>query len=149
MATRIVIVVGCLFGLAIIARATDKDAKADDALTKLLKERAKLADDSYQACSVGYEAGTIILDTVLAASNELTDAKLALCDTKAQRIAVLKDQVKRLKDWEAKIKALNSVMAKGGEDDKLARTGVQRVKAEIALELEKRDTPPAAPIRPR
>jgi hypothetical protein len=76
---------------------------------------------------------------LLAATSELAEAKLALCKTKAEKIAVRNKQIELAKDHEAKIKALSDVLARGGEADKLARAGVERVKAEIALELEKRD----------
>jgi hypothetical protein len=116
----------------------EKDAKADDKLTKLFEDRAKLADQDFAACEVAYEAGTLALDSALAAANELAEAKLALCKTKAEKIAVREKQVERAKVAEAKISALNGVQAKGGEFEKLFRSGGERVKAEIALEEEKR-----------
>jgi predicted acylesterase/phospholipase RssA len=136
-------IAACLIAAAMTAgvyvAAADKETKNGDTLARLRQERANLAQKAYTACVVGYEAGTIELDTVLRTANELTDAQLAVCESKAQRIRTREDAVKRLKDHEAKIKVLNGVQAKGGEDDKLARAGVERVKAEIALELERRE----------
>ena len=136
--------VACLIGAAWTAAIVGgaeprKDSKPDDRLIKLYEERVKLADQAYQACKVGYESGTITLDSLLAAFNELADAQLTLCKSKAERIVVRDKQVERAKDAEAHIRALFDVAARGGEPDKLARAGVERVKAEIALELEKRD----------
>ena len=122
----------------------EKGEKGDDKLTKLFDERAKLADQAYQTCAVGYEKGTIELGTLLAAIDELADAKLALCKTKSERIAVLERQVERAKKHETAIRVLSDRQVRGGEADKVARAGVDRVKAEIALELEKRDAAGAA-----
>ncbi len=117
----------------------EKGEKGDDKLTKLFDERAKLADQAYQTCAVGYEKETITLDVLLATIEELGDAKLALCKTKAERIAVRERQVERAKKHESAIRVLSDRQVRGGEADKVASAGVVRVKAEIALELEKRD----------
>ncbi len=139
---RVGAVAACLIAAAmaagVVCVAAEKEMMESDTLSRLRDERVKLAEKAYIACVVAYEGGTIEFDTVLRTANELTDAQLAVCKSKAQRIRTLEDAVKRQKDHEAKIKALNDVQAKGGEDDKHARAGVERVKAEIALELEKR-----------
>jgi hypothetical protein len=122
----------------------EKGEKGDDKLTKLFDERAKLADQAYQTCALGYEKETVTLDVLMAAINELADAKLALCKTKSERIAVLERQVERAKKHESAIRVLSDRQVRGGEADKVARAGVDRVKAEIALELEKRDAADAA-----
>jgi hypothetical protein len=44
-----------------------------------------------------------------------------------------------LAEWDHPGRRRQSLQAKGGEDDKLARAGVERVKAEVSLELEKRE----------
>jgi hypothetical protein len=124
--------------VAVCAAAPDKVEKSDK-LQQLFEARAKLADEAYQACIVFYQAGTITLDELLSAANDLTEAKLALCKTKAERIAIREKQIERAKDYEAQLKALADVNAKGGEANRVARAGVNRVNAEIALELERRN----------
>jgi osmotically-inducible protein OsmY len=142
--SRVGSVVACLIGTALFVAvvcdaATERALKDDDSLTKLFAQRAELAEKAYQSYAVAYQAGTVTLDSVLAANFELAEAKLPLCKTKKERIGVLEKQLQIAKDYEAQIKALNNVNAKGGEFEKLYRTGVERVKAEIALELERRD----------
>jgi hypothetical protein len=128
-----------LTAVVVCRAATDNGASNDDKLTKLLNERVELAERYHKACDVYYEAGQVTFDSLLAATTELYEAKLALCKTKAERIVVREKQTDLLKEYEKKIKALSDVQARGGEADKLYKAGVERVKAEIALELEKRD----------
>jgi hypothetical protein len=103
----------------------------------LFEERAKTAEKAYTACSNAYLTGTLGLDQVLNASNELTNAKLALCKTKDDRFTVRQADVVREKSIEDRIKALANANAKGGEAENLFRASLNRVNAEIALELEK------------
>ena len=112
-------------------------------MAKLFEERAEQADHAYQDCTAAYKRGTIALDPLLAAVDELAEAKLALAKGKEERLAIHDKQVERGKDIEAEIRALNDVAARGGEEDKLARAALARVKAEIAMEQEKRDRAPA------
>jgi hypothetical protein len=123
--------------------ATGKGTNDDEKLTKLFVERTKLADKAYEACDAAYQAGMLTLDVVLTAVNERAEAKLALCKTKAERLTIREEQVKLIKSYEAKIKAFNDAAAKGGEFHNQYMAGVERVKAEIALELEKREAPAA------
>lgn len=119
--------------------ASGKDIRDDDKLTKLLEERATLAEKAYQSYAVAFQAGTVTLDSLLAANSGMADAKLPVCKTKKERIAVREDQFNNAKGIEAQIKALNAVNARGGEFEKLYKAGVERATAEIALELERRD----------
>ncbi|HEV2968531.1 MAG TPA: hypothetical protein VGY55_01000 [Pirellulales bacterium] len=138
---RVGIVGVCLLGLVIACiHAGGADApgeKRSEKLQGLLLERWKTSENAYNACTVGYEAGTLELDTVLTTSNEVNRAKLALCKSKEERIAVRQAHVARQNQIEGKIKALSNVNAKGGEADKLARASLNRVNAEIELELER------------
>ncbi len=130
----------CLIArVVVVCGAAPEKGDKSDKLQQLLEERAKLADEAYQACVVFYQAGTRTHEELLSASNNLAEAKLALCKTKAERIAIREKQIERTKDFEAHLKALAAVFAKGGEADTVARAGVSRVNAEIALELERRD----------
>ncbi len=124
------------------AAAPEKAANADK-LQRFLEERVKLADEAYRLLQASYEAGTMTLDPLMAASNDLTEAMLAMSKTKAERIAIREKQVERANDLEAKLKALNKVNARGGEADKVARAGANRIRAEIALERERRNAPAA------
>ena len=128
--------------IAMLEESRDATAESGDngneSIAKLLEERAKLAEQAYQECAAGYKQDVVTLDSVLAALNELADARLRLCDTKAERIAVLERQAERTLDIEADIRALNAVAARGGEADKLARAGVERAKAESEVERAKR-----------
>jgi hypothetical protein len=140
---RFGLIAACLIAAAMTAGvvcigATGKEVK-DDTLTKLFDERAELAEKAYQCYAVAYQAGTVTLDSLLVANKEMAEAKLPNCKTKKERIGARETQVKNAKDIEAQIRALNNVNAKGGEFEKLYLAGVERVKAEIALELERRD----------
>jgi hypothetical protein len=130
----------CLIaGVVVVCGSSPDKVDKSDKLQQLFEARAKMADEAYQSCVVFYQNGTITYSELLGASNDLTEAKLALCKTKAERIAIREKQIKRAKDFEAQLKALADVNAKGGEANKVARAGVNRVNAEIALELERRD----------
>jgi outer membrane protein TolC len=120
--------------------ATGTEAKDDDKLTKLFEERASLAKKAYDAYETQYHTGRVSFDTVLGAANEVAEAELLLCKTKAQRIGVREKQVKIAKDREEFVKARYPT---GVTEAEVHTAGVGRVKAEIALELEKRDAPSA------
>jgi hypothetical protein len=128
---------GLVIECASFGRADSPTDNKSDKLKMLLEERVKWAERAYSACTVAYEAGTQTLDQVLATSNELSRAKLALCKSKEDRIAVRQLHVAAQKQIEGKIKALSDVNAKGGEYDKLALASLNRVNAEIELELER------------
>ena len=124
-------------GIVYVCRADPASEKKPDKLSALLAERAAIAKQALAASRVAYEAGTITLDQLLATSNELTRAELALCKTKDERIVVIEAHVKREKEMEGRIIALWKAAAKGGEPDKLSLAGLNRVNAEIDLEHEK------------
>ncbi|HEV3415612.1 MAG TPA: hypothetical protein VG056_02315 [Pirellulales bacterium] len=131
---------GLVLGNTSVGRADSPADNKSDKLKQLLEERVKWAERAYSACTVAYEAGTQTLDQVLATSNELSRAKLAVCKSKEDRIAVRQLHVAAQKQIEGKIKAPSDVNAKGGEYDKLARASLNRVNAEIELELERDGT---------
>src|SRR6516165_7503427 len=84
---RVGAIAACLIAAAMTAGvvcigATGKELKDDEKLTKLFEERAKLAEQAFDAYRVGYDAGTITLESLLASANELADAKIPLCKTK-------------------------------------------------------------------
>jgi hypothetical protein len=138
------LVFALLLGLVVesaqVSRADGLPPAKSDKLKQLLEERVKTAEHAYAACSVAYDAGTQTLDQVLITSNEWSRAKLALCKSKEDRVAVRQAHVALQKKIEGRIKALANVNARGGEDDKVARASLNRVNAEIELELERDGT---------
>ena len=128
---------GCMIMVfALLASGADQAENKPNRLQQLYKDREVLANHAFIATNVAYEAGTVTLDQLLTASNEWARAKLDLCKTKDERIGALKEHVAREKTIEGKIRVLAGVMAKGGEAEKVARSGFNRADAEIALELE-------------
>ena len=129
---------GCvlLVSVIVLAARADQAANKPAKLQQLYRDREVLAEEAFVATNVAYEAGVVTLDQLLTASNELARAKLDLCKTKDERIGVLKEHVTREKDIEGKIRRLAAANAKGGEAEKVARSGFNRADAEIALEIE-------------
>ena len=112
-------------------------ATAADSIGDLRKQKLAWAEKWYTAITVAYEAGTVELKNVYAASVGLKNASYELATDKPHRVAALQAHRDRMDSLSQKIDALAAVMAKGGEGEKVAPAHFWLAEAKIWLLEEK------------
>ena len=109
-----------------------KKAVNDSKLKTLLKARLAVAQEDATLVTRSYESGQAPIAEVLEAIRAVSDAELELCDTKAERIAILERMLKQAKEFE-KIAAAR-VEAAAASRRETFKAKMKRLEIEIALE---------------
>lgn len=103
----------------------------------LLNERRDTLRQLVTDVEQRHRSGRATLDSVIRASNLLLDAELDLAKTKAERILVYEQQIRRLRALEKLVESRHKVGVPGGETADLLDAKAARLKAEIQLAHEK------------
>jgi hypothetical protein len=142
MRTRqLLIVAACLVslgGAVVVLYGATKDkeptkGELEQQLQGLLDDRVKTADRCVQATQAAYEAETVTLDRLLAAFENLKEARLAVAGSQAAIIDALEQHVDRLQNTHKKIELLYEVGAKGGEVTQMTEVKFAYETAQIEL----------------
>jgi outer membrane protein TolC len=127
---------GSLSGDAPRARADEpKDARVKE----LLKERLAVLQEVAKLVAREYQAGKGSIDRLRRAQMAVIAARVELCDTDKERIAVLEEAVALARNNERLAAALDQTGNVPASDPLLAKA--DRLEAEIALERAKAKTP--------
>jgi outer membrane protein TolC len=124
---------GVLLSAGALLQAQEK--RKDNKIKELLQERLALLTKLANQTTADYKAGKASFDRVHQAQLRMANARLELCESDNQRIAVLEEIVTMARGYEKTADALYSA-GKVSISDRLLATAA-RLDAEIALERAK------------
>ncbi len=104
----------------------------DSKLKVLQKEKLTVAQQVATLANRSYQTGTESFANVLEANQAVGNAQLDLCDTNAERIAVLERMLAQERDFEKHVAA--RVSAEVAPQSSLLKAKLNRLDVEIALE---------------
>ena len=111
--------------------AGENDAK----LKALLKEKLAIAQEVAALVSKAHQNGDTSVEAVVEANQVVGKAQLELCETNAERVAVLDRMLAQAKDFEKR--AAELVKAAAGPKTTLLKATLTRLDCEVALERAK------------
>ena len=127
----VVILCGCL--LVPILSGIGAPAPKDSEVTKLLKERLTTTAKIYDMSKVAFQAGQMDHDEVLRAQAALLNAKLAVCDSKDERVKVHVEMVDTAKEMVGHV----SAQVASGVAGELALLNAQAQLLDVQIGLER------------
>jgi hypothetical protein len=111
-----------------------KKAASDSKLNSLLRARLAVAQDDVALVTKAYQLGNEPFGEVLEAQNVVSDAQLELCETRAERVAVLERKLAQAQEYEKVVAA--RVEAAAASQRATFKAKLSRLEFEIALERE-------------
>lgn len=107
----------------------------DSKLKALLKEKLAVAQEVLAIVTEARRNGDTSIEAVVEVNQVVAKAELDLCDTNAERVAVLERMLTQAKDYEKRVAEL--VKAEAGPKTTLLKARLIRLDAEVALERAK------------
>ena len=107
----------------------------DSKLKVLLKEKLAVAQEALAIVTKAHQNGDTSIEGVVEANQMVGKAQLDLCDTSAERIAVLERMLAQAKDFEKSVAELVKVAAT--PKTTLLKARLNRLDVEVALERAK------------
>ena len=107
----------------------------DSKLKVLLKEKLAVAQEVVAIATKAHKNGDTSIDAVVEANQVVGKAQLELCDTSAERIAVLERMLAQAKDFEKSVAELVKVAA--APKTTVLKARLNRLDVEVALERAK------------
>jgi hypothetical protein len=130
----ILLVAGCSASPSLMAAdEPDHRAALEARLKKLLLDRVATAKRAVASTNAAFEAETVTLGDLIAATQNVWKAELAVASTPEERIAAHVRHVQFVGRKHAKIEALYKVGARGGEAEKYNTSKHELESAQIAL----------------
>lgn len=138
MKSRSVYLAGVLSVAVCVTLAIAADQRKDQAeLTKklddLTAQRVKTATSAYQCTQAAFDADTVGITDLMLATKALSEAELATCTERKDKIAVLQKYCERCRETERRVEALYKASSKGGEAEKFHTVKLARETADIEL----------------
>ena len=130
----LLIIAGTLGKWTVASRAHAADEN-DSKLKALLKEKLAVAQEALAIVKKAHQNGDTSIEGVVEANQVVGKAQLDLCDTNAERVAVLERMLAQTKDFEKSVAEL--VKAAAGPKTSLLKARLNRLDVEVALERAK------------
>ena len=129
------VIFGARASLLRSANADESAVKNDSKLKTLLKAKLAIAQEASALVTKAYQSGQASFVEVLEANTAVSDAQLELCETNAERIAILERMLAQAKEYES----LVAKHVKAGESPvrETFKAKLSRLEIEIALERAK------------
>ena len=130
----LLIIAGTLGKWTVASRA-HAAGENDSKLKALLKEKLAVAQEALAIVKKAHQNGDTSIEGVVEANQIVGKAELDLCDTNAERVAVLERMLAQTKDFEKSVTEL--VKAAAAPKTTLLKARLNRLDVEVALERAK------------